>query len=198
MNEHPSVQQYVIGFIERYVDDLRRLVIHPYNFFKAQRGASGFLEPTLFAAASILIPALFYALWLAPFTLGLSLIFVIPGVFYGICTLLISTIVLYGIVRCCGGEGDFESVYRSVAYSGAAFYLWLIPIPFVNLLLFAAAFCALLYLSLREMQGLTPRKAALILLFPAFLILPQGVILSYAAFWLVFRGFFHLLHYFGA
>lgn len=189
MNDLIKAQKGVIDFIQHYVEEVRNVVTGPTAFFIRMKEESGFLEPTIFAAITILIPKLFYALLIAPITLGLSLIFVVPAVVYGICTLFVASIVLHGLVRLTGGGEYFEGTYRCVAYSSVAFYIWLIPFPFINLLLFTAVFCYLLFVAIREIHELNAQQAMLVLIFPGFIILLAGAILSIMAIWLMVAGF---------
>jgi len=185
-------------FIQHYVDDIYGVVSSPRLFFRLDKEKNGFLEPSAFAAFNILIPKLFYALLLAPLTLGFSLLTVLPSVLYGCCTLFIAAIVIYGLLRYAGGKENFETAYRNVAYSSVAYYAWLIPVPFLNLLLFTAAYCALLYFAFREVHELEPQRAMFILILPAFLILLMGAILSIITLWILIGGAWTLFHYFYA
>ncbi|HQH72659.1 MAG TPA: YIP1 family protein [bacterium] len=195
MNDIVLFQKRAVDFIQLYVDEIRGLVLSPAEFFHNGQDDTGFLEPTLFAAVNILIPKLFYALLFAPLTLGISLLFVLPAVVYGIATLFVSAIILHGLVRLFGGGEDFETTYRCVAYSSVAFYAWLIPLPFVNLILFTALYCALLYIALRETHGLPPQHLALLLLLPAFLMLLSGAVLTVVTLWIVSRGLYLVLSF---
>ncbi|MBN2329021.1 MAG: YIP1 family protein [Candidatus Omnitrophica bacterium] len=188
MNEYSTFQKRVVEFIHRYIDEVRLLATAPNKFYHERRDDSGFLEPTLFAGVSILLPILFYCLLTAPFTLGLSLLFVLPSMIYGVMFLFISAIILHGLVRIVGGQDKFETTYRSIAYASAASYSWLIPLPFVNLLLFAALFCTLLYFALREAHELNPQQTSILLIAPAFIILLSGAILTMTSIWMIFKG----------
>lgn len=189
MNEYYSpFQKQMVEFIHRYIEEVRNLAVSPPKFFHAHRDDSGFLEPTLFAGVSILLPILFYGLLTAPLTLGVSLIFVLPAMLYGVSFLFVSAIILHGMVRLLGGQDRFEVTYRIVAYASAASFVWLLPVPFVNLLLFMAIFCALLYYALREIHELNAQQAYILLIAPAFLILLSGSILTISSIWALIRG----------
>lgn len=196
MNDYYApFQKRLVEFIHRYIEELRNLAIAPPKFFHTHRDDSGFLEPTLFAGVSILLPILFYGLLTAPFTLGVSLIFVLPAMFYGVSFLFVSAIILHGMVRLFGGQDRFEVTYRSVAYASAASFCWLLPLPFVNLLLFMALFCVLLYFALREIHELNTQQASILLIAPAFLILLSGAIMTIASIWMLFRGISAILSF---
>ena len=195
MNEFEQFQKRAAHFIQQYVEEIRRLVLSPAEFFHRGLEDNRFLEPTLFAAVNILIPKLFYALLFAPLTLGVSLLFVLPAAVYGIATLFVSAIILHGLVRLAGGAEGFECTYRGVAYSSVAFYAWLIPLPFVNLILFTTLFCVLLYYALREAHGLPPQHLILLLLLPALLMLLSGAVLTLVTLWIITRGIFLVLSF---
>jgi hypothetical protein len=188
MNDYPTFQKRLVDFIHRYIEEIKVIVTTPNDFFRKNRDEYGFLEPTLFAGVNILIPVLFYGLLIAPFTLGLSLIFVLPSMVYGVALLFLSTVILHGLIRLLGGNEKFEVTFRCVAYSSVAAYTWLVPLPFVNLLMFGAAFCTLLYFALCESHELTPQQASLLLIAPGFLILFSGAILTIVTLWMVFKG----------
>lgn len=179
MNDISLYQKHFSEFLRRYVENIRKLLTNPGNFFRQQIDENGLLEPTIFIAFTILIPHLFYAFLLAPFTLGLSVFVFIPAVFTNVAWFFLLAIILYGIVFCVESRGDFDVIYRSTAYSGVAYYFWLFPLPFINLLLFTVSFCILLFIAIRETHELSSGKTLLILLFPAFLILFTGGILTY-------------------
>ncbi len=196
MNDATIFKKRIVDFIQHYIEEVRKLITGPTAFFTQAKEETGFLEPTIFAAINVLMPKLFFALLIAPLTLGLSLIFVFPAMIYGICTLFVSSIILHGLVRLCGGQESFEATYRCVAYSSVAFYIWLIPFPFVNLLLFTAAFCGLLFIAIRETHELNAQQTMLILIVPGFLILLAGAILSVLALWLTVTGLSTMVHIF--
>ncbi len=196
MNDYSPFQKRFVDFVHRYIDEVKKLVSAPNLFFREHRDDSGFLEPTLFAGVSLLLPILFYALLTAPFTLGISLLFVLPSMLYGIALLFISAIILHGLVRLFGGQDKFEVTYRCVAYASVSSYSWLIPFPFINLILFATFFCTLLYFALREVHELNPQQASILLIAPAFLILLSGSILTMVTIWMIIRGAAMMLTFF--
>lgn len=192
MNNFTKLQKRCVEFVQRYIDEVKFIVTSPAEFFRKNREESGFLEPTIFAGISILIPQLLYGLLFAPITLGVSMFFIIPTVIYGTASFMVAAIVLHGLIQICDGEGSFEITYRGVAYSSVACYAWLAPIPFVNVLLFTAAFCALLYISLREAHAMTSQRSMMVLIGPAFLLLVSGFVLTLITLWLVLHGIFWL------
>ena len=107
MNEITRFRIHFIEFIQRYVDDLHKIILDPEAFFRSQLDQSGFMEPSLFAAVSLLLPQLFYALLLAPLTFGFSFLMLGPYVFYGFGALFTASIFLYVVYRCCGGAAGF-------------------------------------------------------------------------------------------
>ena len=184
MNEITQFRIHLTEFIQRYVDDLQKIIVKPEAFFREQLDRTGMLEPALFASVSLLLPQLFYALLLAPLTFGFSFLMLGPYVFYGVSALFIASIFLYAVYRCCGGRRDFELTFRCAAYSCAAFYAWLIPVPIVNLILFTLAFSILIYFASMEAHLIPRRRAIWIAVGLAFLILIQSAILYFMALWL--------------
>lgn len=195
MNEYAPFQKRLVDFIHRYIDEVKQLASSLPAFFRERRDDSGFLEPTLFAGVSILLPILFYGFLTAPITLGVSLLFILPSLLYGVGLLFVSAIILHGLVRLLGGHDKFEVTYRSVAYASVASYCWLIPIPFVNLILFAALFCTILYFAIREVHELSPQQTSILLIAPAFLILLTGSILTIITLWMIVRGVAFMLSF---
>ncbi len=196
MSDLLQIRDSFYTFIQRYVDEVHDIITNPRDFFIRDAERSGFLEPATFAAFNLLIPKLFYALLLAPLTLGLSLLTILPSILYGTCLLFVAAIVLYIILRYMGGAQDFETIYRNVAYSSVAYYAWLLPIPFLNLLLFTLGFCTLLFFAIREVHGLDTQRTLIVLSAPAFLILLTGAILSIITIWVMVSGALKLVHYF--
>ena len=196
MNDLLTFQKRLVDFIHRYIDEVRRLASSPQRFFHQHRDDGGFLEPTLFAGVSILLPVLFYGLLTAPITLGLSLLFVMPTLLYGVALLFVSAVILHLMIRLFGGRDRFEITFRCIAYSSAASFCWLIPLPFVNLILFTGVFCVLLYFALREVHELDPQHSSMLLIAPGFLILFSGAILTMVAMWVSVRGAAHMLSFF--
>lgn len=185
MNDFDEIRAQLSRFLEAYIEQARGLVTHPSAFFREERRRSGFLDSTLFAAVSLLIPKLLFGLILAPISLGLSLLWVIPSLVHGMLFILVSAILLYAIIRLFGKEASFEPVYNAAAYCCVANYLMIIPVPFLNLMLFLAAYSLLLYIGLRELFDLTPRQSAVIVLIPAMLHFMAGALLTVAAMWLI-------------
>ncbi len=185
MSDLSQFKQGFSTFIQRYVDEIYEIVTSPKQFFLNDLERHGYTEPMTFAAFNILIPHLFYALLLAPLTLGLSLLTVLPSMLYGVCSLFVAAIIIYGLLRYAESKRDFEVTFRHIAYSSVAYYTLLVPIPFVNLLLFTASFCFVLYFALREVHDLDRQKASLLLIVPAFFILMAGAILTVISLWML-------------
>lgn len=179
-------------FIRRYVDYVRLVFTDPSGFFLRKSEESGYLEPTVFALMSILLPKLFYALLLAPLTLGLSLVLVLPSVIYNLGMILIASILLFGLVRVFGGRGDFETAYRGVAYAGAANLVLVVPVPVINFLLFTGLFGLLLYFALREMHGLDNRRALIALSVPVLFTLFVGMIRTLMFIFFLIKGLLYV------
>lgn len=196
MNNKTDIRTNLHEFIARYMEQVHRIVTQPRDFFREQHEQYGYLEPTVFAAINILLPKLLLALMLAPLTLFISLIFVIPSVCSGICLLLLAAVVLHALLHIAGAKERFEVTYRCVAYSSVAFYIWLVPVPFLNLLLFTFAFCTLLLFAFMEVHRMDIQKALLIVSLPGILILVFGSIMTLVSLWLIIKGIMITIHLF--
>jgi len=183
-------------FMKRYADSVRQMVKNPSAFFAHRSQQRGYLEPTVYALMNILILKLFYALMLAPFTLGLSLILLIPMILYQLCMLGLTSVILFGIIRFFNDQNDFEGVYRSTAYAGTSSLLLLIPVPFFNMLLSAGGMAYLLYHALREAHGLNSQQAFITLTVPILLVLLLGMISTVVVLFLLFHAVFYVISLF--
>src|SRR5690606_9302175 len=162
---------------------------------RRRKNETGYQEPTIFAVVNILLPKFFFALMIAPVTLGFSLLFFIPTVIYGVSMLLLSTVVLHLLNHIAGAKGGIEVTYRCVAYASIAFYTWLVPVPFFNLLLFTAAFCFLLFYAFVEINRLEPQKSLIIVSSTGLFILIFGSLLTIVTIWMLVRGFMIMMQY---
>lgn len=183
-------------FMQRYADSVRQMVKDPSAFFNHQSQQRGYLEPTVYALINILILKLFYALLLAPFTLGLTLILLIPMVMYQLCMLGLTSVILFGIIRFFNDNNSFEGVYRSTAYAGTSSLLLLIPVPFFNMLLSAGGMAYFLYHALREAHGLNSQQAFITLSVPVLLLLLLGMISTIVVLFLLFHAVFFVISLF--
>jgi len=183
-------------FVRRYVDSVRRILSDPSAFFIHKADQSGYMEPTVFALISIMLPKLFYALLFAPFTFGLSLIIMVPAVVYQLGILVIASVILFGLIRLFKGRGDFEAAYRSMAYASTASLMWFAPVPFINLLMFAGLFGYLLYYALRETHGLNQQQTMIVLTVPLLFIFLIGAVFTLIATFLAAKGILFIFYLF--
>ncbi len=192
-NELDQVWEDILEFGRNYRNCIHSVVVSPRKFFNQQREETDYWEPTLFAAINILIPNMFFALIFAPMTLGLSLFFAVPSMLYSVIILMLAAVMLHGLVRIIGGTHSFVVTYRCVAYASVAFYVWLLPIPFLNLLLFVVSFCGLLYFAFTSVHELDPQKALMVVLLPGVILLVIGVLKTFFNFYIFIRGVIRLM-----
>lgn len=196
MSEFTRAQDNVSEFFRQYADSIRDMVKDPSAFFVHQSEKSGYLEPTVFALINILIFKLFYALLMAPFTLGLSLFLLIPSVMYQLCLLGLTSVILFGMIRFFNGRSDFEGVYRSVAYASTASLLLLLPVPFFNLLLSAAGLAYFLYFALRDAHGLNQQQAIITLITPLVFMMLLGMVSTLLALFFLINSIIYVIGFF--
>ncbi|MBZ0256479.1 YIP1 family protein, partial [bacterium] len=132
MNDETKKTAKVPQFLFEQFEQGRKILLSPKAAFREQKNQSGYWKPTAFAMLCIAVPRGAYALLWAPFTLGFSILWMIPSVFYGIVFLYMLSTALYGLVRCYREIITFDSIFRCIAYSWIAYFLLLIPIPVVN------------------------------------------------------------------
>lgn len=189
-------KDHVGEFVRRYVDSIRLVFSDPKSFFLHKSEQTGYLEPTLFSVINIVLTKLFYGLLMAPFTLGLSLVFLIPSILYQLCLLVIVSVILFGIIRFFNGKGEFESVYRSVAYSSTAMLLLMIPVPFISSLLFIGGMGYLLNHALCEAHGLNQQQACIALIAPLVLLLLINFVSTLIMVAVIIQSIFYILTWF--
>lgn len=194
MNDYDSILRNFQDFIQHYMDQAQMLVREPRHFFRMQRESKDYWEPMMFAGVNVLLPKLIFALMIAPFTFLLSLVCLIPLVIYAACLLVLVTVILHGLVRVVGSTASFNATFRCVAYASIAYYTWLIPIPFFNLLLFTGYFCSLLYIAFLEVHRLDSQKAISIVVLPGLIIMVLGTLATLLTLWVMLRGVLFLLN----
>ncbi len=193
MSDFIRAQNNIGEFLKRYADSIRQMVTDPSAFYLHQADKGGFIEATVFALMNIVLQKLFYSLIMVPFTFGLSMVFLIPSIMYQWLLIVFIAVILFGMIRFFNGRGDFEAVYRSSAYASTATLLMLIPIPLLNILLFAAGTAYLLYFALREVHGLNHQQTVIALVVPVLLILLLGVIMTFMILFIIIRGLITLM-----
>ncbi|MDP8245823.1 MAG: YIP1 family protein [Candidatus Hinthialibacter antarcticus] len=181
MNEAKTKSATVSQFLYEHFEQGRRILLSPKEAFREQKTQSGYWKPTAFAMLCIAAPRGAYALLWAPFTLGFSILWLIPSVIYGTIFLYMLSTALYGLVRCYREIITFDSIFRCVAYSWVSYFLLLIPIPLLNHLFIAAAFGFYLHYALREVHGFDKKQAILIAIVPSAIVLVIGAIMSLAS-----------------
>lgn len=195
MTEDTQAKTGVADFLRNQFEQARSVLISPRETFRAQRALSGYWEPTAFAALCILVPRSVYALFWAPFTLGVSIIWLVPSVFYGLAFLYMLSAALYGLVRCYKRILTFDSVFRCVAYSWIAYFLLLVPLPLLNHVLIGAAFGFYLQFALQEVHGLKQKQAIWISVAIAALVTLIGAAMALVAWAMALTGLINLGYY---
>jgi hypothetical protein len=194
-NELDQVWENILEFGRKYRNCIHSIVVTPRKFFRQQRDETDFWEPTLFATINILIPNMFFALIFAPITLGLSLFLAIPAMLYSVIILMLAAVMLHGLIRIIGATHPFVVTYRCVAYASVSFYVWLIPIPFLNLLAFVIVLCGLLYFAFTSVHELDPQKALLVVFLPGIILLVIGILKTFLNFYIFIRGVIRLMEF---
>lgn len=168
-------------FLYEHFEQGRRVLLSPKEAFREQKSRSGYWKPTAFAMLCIAAPRGAYALLWAPFTLGFSILWLIPSVLYGIAFLYMLSTALYGLVRCYRDIITFDSIFRCIAYSWIAYFLLLIPIPIINHIFISVVFGFYLHFALREVHGFSKQQAVLIALVPSLIVFVTGALMSLAS-----------------